>query len=79
MAPWRNGRLKGLKILRPALAMRVQIPLELRCIEIWCNGSTSDFGSDSLGSNPNISTNMFYNINLVCSSKGQDTRFSFLS
>lgn len=26
-------------------------------IEAWCNGSTSDFGSDSLGSNPDASTN----------------------
>lgn len=25
-------------------------------IEAWCNGSTSDFGSDSLGSNPDAST-----------------------
>ena len=25
-------------------------------IEIWCNGSTTDFGSVCLGSNPSIST-----------------------
>ena len=27
------------------------------CIEIWCNGSTTDFGSVCPGSNPGISTN----------------------
>lgn len=26
-------------------------------IEIWCNGSTADFGSASSGSSPDISTN----------------------
>ena len=28
-------------------------------IEIWCNGSTMDFGSISSGSNPDISTNHY--------------------
>lgn len=32
-------------------------------LEIWCNGSTSDFGSDSIGSNPVISTNSSIDIN----------------
>lgn len=37
------------------------IPLDIeKGIEIWCNGSTQDFGSCSLGSNPNISTNIYY-------------------
>ena len=27
-------------------------------IEVWCNGSTKDFGSFSSGSNPDTSTNI---------------------
>lgn len=33
-------------------------------IEIWCNGSTRDFGSLSPGSNPGISTNTINNSNI---------------
>ena len=29
-------------------------------IELWCNGSTTDFDSVCLGSNPGSSTNMFF-------------------
>ena len=32
-------------------------------LEIWCNGSTTDFGSVSTGSNPVISTNSSIDIN----------------
>ena len=33
-------------------------PLTPAKIEVWCNGSTRDFGSLSLGSNPGTSTIM---------------------
>lgn len=35
-------------------------------IEIWCNGSTIDFGSISSGSNPDISTNITIVSSVYC-------------
>ena len=36
-------------------------------IEVWCNGSTKDFGSFSSGSNPDTSTNTVGNVFVVIS------------
>ena len=33
-----------------------------KIIALWCNGSTSDFGSDSSGSNPGGATIVFYSL-----------------
>ena len=35
----------------------VRFPLSPQNIGLWCNGSTADFGSASLGSNPGSPTN----------------------
>ena len=40
----------------PKPLVRVRVFLLLLDIEIWCNGSTRDFGSLSSGSSPDIST-----------------------
>ena len=40
----------------PKPSVRVRIFLLLQEIEVWCNGSTLDFGSNSSGSNPDTST-----------------------
>ena len=32
---------------------------DIKKIGAWCNGSTTDFGSVSLGSNPDVPTNIF--------------------
>ena len=40
----------------PKPLVRVRIFLLLQEIEVWCNGSTLDFGSNSSGSNPDTST-----------------------
>lgn len=42
----------------PKPSVRVRIFLLLLEIEVWCNGSTLDFGSNSSGSNPDTSTTM---------------------
>ena len=42
----------------PKPSVRVRVFLLLQEIEVWCNGSTTDFGSVSLGSNPGTLTNM---------------------
>ena len=34
-------------------------------MEIWCNGSTTDFGSVSSGSSPDISTDCRINYNII--------------
>ena len=40
----------------PKPSVRVRVFLLLQEIEVWCNGSTTDFGSVSLGSNPGTLT-----------------------
>ena len=42
----------------PKPSVRVRVFLLLQEIEVWCNGSTLDFGSNSSGSNPDTSTEM---------------------
>ena len=41
----------------PKPSVRVRVFLLLQEIEVWCNGSTTDFGSVSLGSSPGTLTN----------------------
>ena len=45
--------------MRPDKTGCGSIPLFSAKIEVWCNGSTGDFGSPSLGSNPDTSTNIW--------------------
>ena len=40
----------------PKPLVRVRVFLLLQEIEVWCNGSTTDFGSVSLGSSPGTLT-----------------------
>ena len=40
----------------PKPSVRVRVFLLLQEIEVWCNGSTTDFGSVSLGSSPGTLT-----------------------
>ena len=44
-------------ILLCKLAFCIPYKISPFTIEVWCNGSTTDFGSVSLGSNPDTSTN----------------------
>ena len=44
-------------ILLCKLAFCIPYKISPFIIEVWCNGSTTDFGSVSLGSSPDASTN----------------------
>ena len=48
----------GTKICWTAWSVWVRVPPVLHEIEVWCNGSTTDFGSASPGSNPGTSTKL---------------------
>ena len=48
----------GTKICWTAWSVWVRVPPVLHEIEVWCNGSTTDFGSVSPGSNPGTSTKL---------------------
>ena len=50
------GRHEGLKIPWTETVLTGSIPVRSTIIEVWCNGSTRDFGSLCRGSNPLTST-----------------------
>ena len=58
--PKRSAKLGGIAQLARASALQAEgrrfESVYLHNIEIWCNGSTTDSGSVSEGSNPSIST-----------------------
>lgn len=49
-------RHEGLKILWTEIVLTGSIPVRSTNFEVWCNGSTRDFGSLCRGSNPLTST-----------------------
>ena len=50
------GRHEGLKIPWTEIVLTGSIPVRSTNFEVWCNGSTRDFGSLCRGSNPLTST-----------------------
>ena len=50
------GRHEGLKIPWTETVLTGSIPVRSTNFEVWCNGSTRDFGSLCRGSNPLTST-----------------------
>ena len=50
------GRHEGLKIPWTEIVFTGSIPVQSTNFEVWCNGSTRDFGSLCRGSNPLTST-----------------------
>ena len=50
------GRHEGLKIPWTEIVLTGSIPVQSTNFEVWCNGSTRDFGSLCRGSNPLTST-----------------------
>ena len=50
------GKHEGLKIPWTEIVFTGSIPVQSTNFEVWCNGSTRDFGSLCRGSNPLTST-----------------------
>lgn len=55
------GKHEGLKIPWTEVVFTGSIPVQSTNFEVWCNGSTRDFGSLCRGSNPLTSTKRYNN------------------